>query len=133
MCSTEKQFKIKKYLALYSCGTYNEDDREFFPDFLQIIHSCTKNQTNATDTPDIPNVPHHEILLERYEINILHQVAGYLIRSISRNEKFCKQCVLCTGSLRFSLLLYNRLTILRCYGNNTFFLSIKELLTFLLK
>ena len=69
--NNSKLITSSHYMRNVYCGTYSEDDRELLSDFLEITHSCTKNQTNATDTTDIPNVPHHGILFKKYEINIL--------------------------------------------------------------
>ena len=73
-----------------------------------------------------------DIVLSKIQVNILHYVAGYLIRSISRIQKVCKQCILCTGDFKQNLYFYNKLSYLRCYGDNTlFFVNFRTLKFFI--
>ena len=135
-----KLITISYYMRQVSNGCYNEDDREFLPDFLGMIHNLKKNkQSNETNAIKIPDVPYeldiliHGITLSNVEINILHNIAGYLIKSIIKNEKCCKQCVSSTGSLKRTFTTYSKFSYYKSYGNDMLFLLTKGHYTFLKK
>lgn len=127
-----KLITISHYMRTVSCSSYNEDDRKFLPDFLETVCNLKKKSIEI-DIPNIPNVQHHSIVLNNIQINILHHVAGYLITSIRKNEKCCRQCISCTGNLKPNLSSYNKLTFLRCYGDNTLFFVNQRTLNFFIE
>ncbi|XP_026669309.1 uncharacterized protein LOC113464336 [Ceratina calcarata] len=66
---------------------------------------------------------HQKLKLSNVDLNVLHHIAVYLIRSISKLYKCCKQCILVTGNLKPSLSLHHKLTSLRCYEKEILFFA----------
>lgn len=133
-----KLITISHYMRRVATSNYDEDDRQFLPDFLKMVKDSKKSSENEnSDSVNIEPFVEHEdfdkITVNNTQLNILHLVAGYLIRSITRTEKCCKQCVLCTGNLKFQPAFYNRLTSIRCFGKDTLFFVNERTLKFFLQ
>lgn len=59
-----------------STSNYDEDDREFLPDFLQILRNMKKDCDNETLNKQlpVPDVLTKDITLSNIEMNILYNV-----------------------------------------------------------
>lgn len=127
-----KLITISHYMRHIASSSYDEDDREFLPDFLNIIKTSKKSKNSndggtryvnieAFDPQPDKNQEQNIVHLNKFQLNVLNQVAGYLMISISRTEKCCKKYFLCCGNLKATSTFYNRLTQLRCWGKKTLF------------
>ena len=123
-----KLVTISYYMRRISSSNYDEDERVYLPDFLQTVKVFRKgkemNNISMCTPSNIhynPDAAYQRIVINNIELNVLHHIAGYLIRSIANTQKICKNCLLYTGNLRPTITTYNRLTSLRCYGKDTLF------------
>lgn len=89
------------------------------------MHS-NENEPSVSDinNNDILNLTNKEINLSKTEKNCLYNIAGYIMNSIKRNQRTCKNCIRQTGSKQSFSFYYNRLTLLkRREGCNLFFVN----------
>lgn len=114
-----KLVTVSSYMKDTTTSSYNKDDREILPEFLKVVRK--KKQSNTNRNIIIPDLPIVRIKLSKIDLNILHNIAGYLIMSIAKNQKVCKKCIPCTGSFKASIAAYSKLTSLRCYKEDTLF------------
>lgn len=126
---------ISHYMRRISTSNYNQDDRDFIPDFLDLIPKVTKQIKTTETIPNeiVPDAMHSQITLKEVDRNILNHVAGYIISSIIKNQKTCKECVQCVGSKKADLTTYNRLTSVRCYKTETLFFVNKQTFMFFME
>lgn len=86
-----KLISVSHYMRRISNTNYDEDDREFPPDFLSTVKNLKKEELNHTDmtTPSgiDPNFNNnYNITINNIELNCLNHIAGYLIKSIVKTQ-----------------------------------------------
>lgn len=94
-----KLISVSQYLKNTSNCNYFEDDRQFLGEFFDIMHN--HNNTLVQNRPsnidqfekEVPHLPESEIKLTKIDLNCLHNIAGYIIRNIEKNQKTCKNCI----------------------------------------
>lgn len=113
---------ISHYMKKIPTSNYSYDDREFLPEFLNTIQEIRKQRPKSFTVEDENKSTHRNICpLTNVELNILHNISGYIISSIKKSIKTCKQCISSLGSFKCKLRTYNVLTSLRCYKTDTLF------------
>jgi hypothetical protein len=79
--------------------------------------------------------PEHEsnnnIQLDNIELNLLYNIAGYIITSISKCTRICSECINSAGSKRYDpKQQYPKLVQLRSFRKNTLFFVNNETFTY---
>lgn len=95
-------------------SSYQEDDREYLSEFLNVIQNRTSS-THDTIRPAIRTEIYNycktcTVTLNNTDINKLHYIAGYLIMNIFKNENACKACIFATGNKNANFYYYSTLT-----------------------
>lgn len=92
---------ISQYMKNVSSGSYDEDDRTFLSEFLDILQNVKNNtdeQNDSTNKYQTLNIPHINIVLKNIELNGFYYIAGYIRGNISKNKRTCYDCLKFTGS-----------------------------------
>lgn len=79
------------------------------------------NNNNSNNNSEI-NICFKEIpILNNIEMNILYNVAGYIINSIQKNVTLCKECIRSICNTKGETLEYDKFVRIRCFKKNTLF------------
>lgn len=117
-----KLVTTSQYMRKVSSSNYEEDDREFLPDFLKILENLEKKDCSSATNTELPvTMSAENVILSKTELNILNNVAGYIISSILKTKKCCDKCIQCVGSRKQRLSYYSKLTVIKSYRENTLF------------
>lgn len=81
-----KSICISQYLKNVSKGSYDEDDREFLSEFLDLMPNISSPKSCDDADLVIPELPEPENL-NISEINSLYNIAGYIMRSVIKNSE----------------------------------------------
>lgn len=91
----------------------------------KIVEKCTV-QNNTEIVMDPKN-----IYIDNIELNILYNIAGYIISSIAKCTKVCSECLDSVGSRQYNPnLKYSKLVQLRCFRKNTLLFVNNETFTY---
>lgn len=115
-----KLLAISKYLNIPYTSSYNKDDEDIIGDFLK----QEKRKTIESNTTIEDNVPdsNNNIHLDNIELNLLYNIAGYIITSINKCSKICSECLNSAGSKHYDAnQKYSKFVHLRCFRQNTLF------------
>lgn len=111
---------VSQYLKDVSKGSYDQDDREFLSDFLDVVDNKPRKKEYSLVT--IPaDIVSKDITLNNSESNSLYNLSGYIITSIRRCSKTCNSCIESVGSKNFNSEEYSRLVSLKCFQRNCLF------------
>ncbi|XP_025155233.1 uncharacterized protein LOC109504180 isoform X1 [Harpegnathos saltator] len=117
-----KLIAISQYLQSPHTSSYEKDDGQIIGDFfnkpkiVNDIGECT--QTSV----DILHVlkSNSNISLDNIELNVLFNIAGYIISSIAICTNICSKCLLSVGSKTYNpIQKYNKFVQLRCFRAKT--------------
>lgn len=87
--------------------------------FIQTKKAKERNEECSTI---ITSIPKDNININNIELNILYNIAGYIIFSIMKCNRICGQCIDSVGSKQFDPnQKYTELVQLRCFWKNTLF------------
>lgn len=130
-----KLISISQFMKEVQSGNYENDDRQFLSEFLDILlknRSVTSHYTTA-DISLSTNIKEDQIFLNRTEMNILYYVSGYIISSIKKNEKVCDYCINFTKSPTVLYRDYNLLTRIKENKQKPFFYETIETFQFFIQ
>lgn len=95
-----KLIAISQYFKSPHTSSYEHDDGQIIDDVfdkLKTVQECT--QTSDAETLNVlDNVPNDNIVLNNIELNVLFNIAGYIISSIAKFQKTCPKCLNSVGS-----------------------------------
>lgn len=130
-----KLIAVSQYLKPCSNTSYDEDDRSF------IGISLPNKKLNKELEPKLDNynillpveINPINVKINNIELNILYNIAGYIINSISENQAVCKTCIDSAGSKTLlPKITYSKFVQLKCYCKHSlFFVNKKTFLFFL--
>lgn len=83
--------------------------------------SILNNNNNVLNTETILSHPLTFKQLSNVELNSLYNIAGYIIKSISKNCKICTECLLSVGSKNAYSSTFSKLVELKCYTKNSLY------------
>lgn len=109
---------ISQYLKCPKATSYEEDDREFFSEFINVIECCPKQQY---DTVKLPDTISECVALNYSELNSLYNIAGYIISSIKKTSKTCDICVNSVGSQQPFEMVFTKFSYIKCFRAKTLF------------
>lgn len=119
-----KLIAISQYLKSPHTSCYENDDGQiiggFFnkPKMVQNIEECTQTSVDTLHVLDSNNT----IPLNNIELNILFNIAGYIISSIVKCTNTCSECFNSVGSKTYNLTQkYCEFVKLRCFRAETLF------------
>lgn len=119
-----KLIAISQYLKSPYTSNYNKDDGE--------IIGCSLNTNKAKTVEECTAIvlhPKDNIHIDNIELNLLYNIAGYIISSIIKCTRVCLECLDSVGSKQYDPnQKYSKLVQLRCFRKNTLFLLIMKLL-----
>jgi hypothetical protein len=115
-------------------SNYDEDDSHIITEFLNNSNSTKKQIINA-DCNDsfLPIQSNITISFNNIELNVLYNIAGYIIANIKKNMTYCDNCILSIGSKEVQNCEYNNLVLLRCYKKETLFFVRPHIFDFFVK
>lgn len=115
-----KLFTISQYLHKLPNTNYEQDSGNFLAEFLKFPKKKNKQCVEMCVLP--PEIETKVIKLNNLELNSLYYVCGYIISSISKNQKICQNCIDSAGCKTYDPnITYSRLVSLKCYKKNTLF------------
>lgn len=127
-----KILMVSQYLQTLQNTSYEQDEGSFIADFLR-RPAKTNNPDQFEEISPVlpPGIKNKIIGISKKELNSLYGICGYIITSVSKLTKVCKQCIDSAGSTTYDASLrYSRLLRLRCYKPNTLFFVYDEIFTF---
>lgn len=128
-----KLIAISQYIKPLQHSNYDEDDRQFLHCFNR--QKSRKKPEQISFAPDlILPASSLNVQLNNIEMNILYNIAGYIISSISKSAAICKECLDSAGSVTpLSTTNFSKLVQLRCYRKNTLFYVNEDLFLYFLE
>lgn len=113
---------ISLYIRNIPESNYEEDDANYLSGFLDVIISkketpSCNNNIDSTLHISVAEIP----TLNNIEMNILYNIAGYIIHSLQKNTQLCKKCIRSVCNIKGETLYYDKLVRIRCYKKNTLF------------
>lgn len=94
--STAIQFKnnlklisISQYIKTIEKNNYNKDDNNIIAEFLNTSNSTKKQNISVECNEPFPSVSLNDIAFNNIELNILHNIIGYIIANIKKNMITC--------------------------------------------
>lgn len=117
---------VAQFMKNVSNSSYDEDDRLFFSEFLDVM---TEKKRNKDTSMKNKNINAENIVLDNkkkivfnfLELNCLYYIGGYIINSIKEKQTVCNFCVNATGSRNSTDYPYASLTRHKCYEEETLF------------
>lgn len=117
-----KLIVISQYMKSLNTSNYENDDGHIISDFLTIPKKKECKTTAISQCTVITINPKENIHIDNVELNILYNIAGYLISSIMKCNKICVQCLDSVGSKQFNpSQAYSRFVQLRCFRKTSLF------------
>lgn len=114
-----KLIAISQYLKSSHTSNYDKDEGQII-DFVN-IHKKIKPVEEHTEIV-LPPKTLHNIYIDNIELNLLYNIAGYIISSITKCTKVCLECLNSVGSKQYDPnTKYSKLVQLRCFRRNTLF------------
>lgn len=121
-----KLIAISQYLKSPYSSNYNKDDGE--------IIGCSLNTHKAKTVEECTAIvlhPKDNIYIDNIELNLLYNIAGYIISSIIKCTRVCLECLDSVGSKQYDPnQKYSKLVQLRCFRKNTLFFVNNETFTY---
>lgn len=120
-------------------SSYEEDDREFFSQFLDILseknRSSNKNKGVASNQRvQIKLTNSCDYIFNNMALNSLYYLGGYIISKIKKKGNICDICISAVGSTDAIVFPYADLTRTRCFKEQTlFFFLMKQRFIFFYK
>lgn len=129
-----KLITVSQYLKDVSNGNCDEDDRELLSGFLDVIQK-SKVYNNASEVKITDNLAAepHVLLLNNGELNSLYNICGYIIHSIKKKSKLCKNCLNFVGSNSSIDYEFTKLSKLKRFKKGCLFFCNKNTFDFFLK
>lgn len=114
-----KELCISRYIRPSKCSSYDQDDREFLCNFFNKPKTEKVEQFPTISVDSIAN----NIYFNNIELNVLYNVAGYIVHSIAKGKSaICTTCLNSAGSTKYNAnVKYANFVHLKCYRNNTLF------------
>lgn len=120
-----KLLAISKYLHTPHTSNYDKDDGDIIGDFLN-----TPKKEKVENNVVVPE-PNNNVQLDNIELNLLYNIAGYIIASIIKRTRICSECLNSAGSKCYDAnQKYAKLVQLRCFHQNTLFFVNNETFTY---
>lgn len=134
-----KLIAIAMYMKDINNTNYDNDDRQYLAGFLEYLSKKEEGKKSEIDTYkiqepiEIPPFNKNVIpKMSHLELNSLYNIAGYIIKSIT---KICTTCNKCIQSVRSSIPLrftFTKFVQLKCYTTHSLcFVTIKTFKVFL--
>lgn len=118
-----KLITILQYMKNVGSASYEQDDREFFSEFLDYIleKKCIKVEINNINTNNNIICNNDNITFDNLTLNCLYYLGGYIIYKINKNYKICDNSINATGNTISSEYSYVTLIQMRCFKQETLF------------
>ena len=120
-------------MKIISNSNYDQDDREFLSEFLEILlkNRCptTYYVSSSNIYNDIPDFSEEAISLNKTELNVVYHIAGYIMASIIKTQKICSKCIDFTSSKKIKRYTFNELSRIE-QARKSFFLLTHECFPF---
>lgn len=126
-----KLISTSQYIKTVDKSNYDEDDSHMITEFLNNSNSTKKQSISAECNESSSPIPNSTIVFNNIELNVLYNIAGYIIANIKKNMTYCNNCILSLGSKKVQNFKYNNLILLRCYKKETLFFVKPYILIFL--
>lgn len=127
-----KLIALSQYFKSCDNTSYNEDDRSFIGISLPNKKLEPKLDNYNISLPVEINPINVEI--NNIELNILYNIAGYIINNIAENQAVCKTCIDSAGSKTLlPKVTYSKFVQLKCYCKHSLFSVNEETFLFFLK
>lgn len=111
---------VSQYLHYSASSSYEEDDRELLSGFLETVSDA--NAKHKYDEVKLPTtIAEPRLNLSHSELNSLYNISGYLVSSIKKVSKTCKECLSVVGSQRPIYATFTKFTQLKRFRENTLF------------
>lgn len=125
-----KLIVVSQFFKCLSNSNYNEDDRKMIGSFLDRKQK-PNTQLHCESSLPLSEINVSQVTLDNIALNILYNIAGYIVSNIAKTAAVCNRCIRSAGS-KTSLpnIKYSTLVQLKCYAKNTLFYINQE--TFLL-
>lgn len=121
---------ISQYLKNSSSSSYDQDDREFLPGFLDSTGAEKPSYENvqlpAYIEPPMFNPTHSEL-------NSLYNICGYILQSIIKTSSTCTDCVSAAGSKTPIYNSFAKFTSLKRFREHSLFFCSEVLFYFFLE
>lgn len=125
-----KLIAISQYLKSPQTSNYDKDEGQITGDFLNTLKKV-KTVDECTKYTETVLHPKEKIHIDNIELNILYNIAGYLISSIAKCTRTCLECLDSVGSKQYDPnQKYSKLVQLRCFRKNTLFFVNNETFTY---
>lgn len=137
-----KLISIAMFMKYVNNSNYENDDQEYLSGFIEYLSgkqqnkfvADSNNNNNLTNIDTIPPYKKDSIKkLTTVDLNSLYNIAGYILRSIT---KMCKTCINCIKSVQSKTSLqysFTKFVQFKCYNKNSlFFVNIKTFKVFIL-
>lgn len=117
-----KLLVISQYLKLSQTASYDKDDGRIICDFLNYPKKKASETKAVEQCTAITLSPKDNIHIDNIELNILYNIAGYIIVSIIKCNKTCAKCLDSVGSKQYDpYQKYTKFVQLRCFRKNALF------------
>lgn len=119
-----KLISIFLYVRPVSRGNYEEDDRDYMTGFLDVINSKMKTKISNpkininTIKMNLEEIP----MFTNIEMNVLYNIADYIIHSLQKTSKLCKKCICSVHNTEKKIFCYSRLVRIRCFKKIHYFM-----------
>lgn len=121
-----KLISTAQYIKTVEKNNYDEDDSDMITEFLNNSNSTKKQSISADCNRPLSLISlNSNIVFNNIELNVLYNIAGYIIANIKKNMTSCNNCILSVGSKNIQNFKYNNLVLLKCYKKETFFFFVK--------
>lgn len=86
---------ISQYMREVSKSNYDQDDRQFLSEFIEILEKNRSSQSHFIEniTSQLPVITEREINISTIELNVLYYIAGYICDRIEKYQKVCDTCI----------------------------------------
>lgn len=137
-----KLISIAMFMKYVNNSNYENDDQEYLSGFIEYLSGKQQNKfvadsNNNNNLTNIDTIPPYKKdsrkKLTTVDLNSLYNIAGYILRSIT---KMCKTYINCIKSVQSKTSLqysFTKFVQFKCYNKNSlFFVNIKTFKVFIL-
>lgn len=98
---------VSQYLQTLQNTSYKQDEGSFIADFLRPAKTSNPDQFEEISPVLPPGIKNKIIGISKKELNSLYGTCGYIITSVSKLTKVCKQCIDSAGSTQHMMLVHD--------------------------
>lgn len=136
-----KLIVISQYIKNVSHSSYEQDDREFFSEFFDVMMEKNRdNKKKKTIAQNIPNILNDldvnscTVIIEfnNATLNSLYYVGGYIISKIKNKHQTCDTCINAVGSKQQRISSFTYLTRARCFNDESLYFINSDIFNFII-